>query len=192
MLGAKFGVDRFNSGSSLLDCLGETEALTSLVVSRMLAVNGVRVGYTLNHGGVLRIEPPLVATWKECELFLEAFEDTLAALESRDTAYFTAHLTGINVDAKDIKPQSRPNVRRQPVTDKDNRFAFLLHPLTLRDYASIDPSLSILPDLQLSRLAERIAENFDPFVIGDAHVVSDTGRTVYGEFVIVPRTAGEL
>src|SRR5262245_61645110 len=163
MLGAKFGVDRFNSGSSLLDCLGETEALTSLVVSRMLAVNGVRVGYTLNHGGVLRIEPPLIATWKECEIFLEAVEDTLAALESRDTAYFTAHLTGVNIDRKDLKPQIRLARRAFHAPDRSARFAFLLHPLTTRDYANIDPSLSILSDQQVSRLAELVAGNFDPF-----------------------------
>jgi acetylornithine/succinyldiaminopimelate/putrescine aminotransferase/predicted amino acid dehydrogenase len=192
MLGVRFGINRFNWGSDLLGCLGETEALTSLVVSRMLAVNGVRLGYTLNQGGVLRIEPPLVATWKECELFLEAFEDTLAAMGSRDTAYFTAHLTGIDIDAKDLKPQRRPDVCRFPVTERGNRFAFLMHPLTVRDYAIIDPSLSILADQQISRLADCVAENFDPFVIGDAHIVSKTGQTAYGEFIIVPRTAGEL
>jgi acetylornithine/succinyldiaminopimelate/putrescine aminotransferase/predicted amino acid dehydrogenase len=190
MLGVTFGVNRFNWGSGLLGCLGETEALTSLVVSRMLAVNGVRLGYTLNHGGALRVEPPLVATWKQCEDFLEAFEDTLAALETRDTAYFTAHLTGINVD--DFKPQSRPSVYRFSALDRGDRFAFLLHPLTTRDYANLDPSLAILSDQQISRLAECVAENFDPFVVGDAHVVSKTGRTAYGEFIIVPRTAGEL
>jgi hypothetical protein len=190
MLGVTFGVNRSNWGAGLLGCLGETEALTSLVVSRMLAVNAVRLGYTLNHGGALRVEPPLVATWKECELFLEAFEDALSALESRDTAYFTAHLTGINVD--DLKPQSRPAVYRPPAPDRGDRFAFLLHPLTTRDYANIDSSLDILSDQQISRLAECVAENFDPFVVGDAHIVSRTGQTTYGEFIIIPRTAGEL
>ena len=192
MLGVSFGVNRFNWGPGLLSCLGETEALTSLVVSRMLEVNGVRLGYTLNQGGVLRIEPPLIATWKECELFLEAFEDTLAALESRNTAYFTAHLTGINVDGNDLKPQGRSNVHQFPVMDRGNRFAFLLHPLTTRDYANIDPSLSTLSDQQISRLVECVAENFDPFVVGDAYIVSKTGQSAYGEFIIVPRTAGEL
>lgn len=192
LLGVSFGVNRLNWDSGLLGCLGETEALTSLVVSRMLAVNGVRVGYTLNRGGVLRIEPPLIAAWKECELFLEAFEDTLTALESRNTAYFTAHLTGIDVDANDLKPQSRPPVCQFPAPHRGDRFAFLLHPLTARDYATIDPSLSILSDQQISRLAECVAENFDPFVIGDAHIVSKTGQTAYGEFIILPRTAGEL
>jgi len=192
MLGVRFGINRFNCGPGLLGCLGETEALTSLVVSRMLEMNGVRLGYTLNHGGVLRIEPPLVATWKECEVFLEAFEDTLTALGARNTAYFTAHLTGINVGVNDLKPQSHPGVCQFLMTEKCNRFAFLLHPLTVRDYASIDPSLSILSERQVSRLAECVAENFDPFVIGDAHIVSKTGQTAYGEFIIVPRTAGEL
>jgi acetylornithine/succinyldiaminopimelate/putrescine aminotransferase/predicted amino acid dehydrogenase len=192
MLGICFGINRFNLDSSLLGYLGETEALTALVVSRMLTVGGVRLGYTLNHGGVLRIEPPLIATWKECELFLEAFGNTLAALESRNTAYFTSHLTGINIDVNDLRHQRRPNACRPYVTDRDNRFAFLLHPLTVRDYANIDPSLGILSDRQVSRLAECVAENFDPFVIGDAHIVSKTGQTAYGEFIIVPRTAEEL
>ena len=192
MLGIRLGINRFNWGSGLLGCLGENEALASLVVSRMLAVSGVRLGYTLNDGGVLRIEPPLIATWKECELFLEAFEDTLDALELRNTAYFTTHLTGIDVDVKELKPQGRSNVYQFPVTDRVNRFAFLLHPLTVRDYANIDTSLSILSDRQVARLASCVAENFDPFVIGDAHVVSKTGQTAYGEFIIVPRTAEEL
>ncbi|HKQ73445.1 MAG TPA: aminotransferase class III-fold pyridoxal phosphate-dependent enzyme [Blastocatellia bacterium] len=192
MLGASFGANHFNWDSGLLGCLGGTEALTSLVVSRMLTVNGVRLGYTLNHGGVLRIEPPLIATWKECELFLEAFEDTLAALESRNTAYFTAHLTGANVDVNGLKPQVCQKVLRFPIADRGNRFAFLVHPLTVRDYANIDPSLSILSDPQISRLAECVAENFDPFVAGDAQIVSKTGQTAYGEFIVVPRTAEEL
>jgi len=192
MLGVSFGINRFNWGSGLLGCLGETEALTALVVSRMLTVSGVRLGYTLNHGGVLRIEPPLIATWKECELFLKAFDETLAALELRNTAYFTSHLTGIDVDANHLKPQSRSNVYQFPAADRSNRFAFLLHPLTTRDYTNIDPSLSVLSDRQLSRLAECVAENFDPFVIGDAHVVSKTGQSAYGEFIVVPRTAEEL
>jgi acetylornithine/succinyldiaminopimelate/putrescine aminotransferase/predicted amino acid dehydrogenase len=190
MLGVTFNINRFNWGSGLLGCLGETEALTSLVVSRMLAVNGVRLGYTLNHGGALRVEPPLVATWEECEIFLEAFEDTLAALESRNTAYFTAHLTGINVD--ELKPQSQATVYGVPAPDRGDRFAFLLHPLTMRDYANIDSSLGVLSDQQISRLAQCVAENFDPFVVGDAHIVSKTGQTAYGEFIIIPRTAGEL
>jgi acetylornithine/succinyldiaminopimelate/putrescine aminotransferase/predicted amino acid dehydrogenase len=194
MLGVSFGVNRFNFDSSLLGCLGETEALTSLVVSRMLAVGGVRLGYTLNHGGALRIEPPLIATWGECECFLEAFENTIAALKSRNMAYFTSHLTGINVDGDDLKLQSHPKVRRFSVakTNSGNRFAFLIHPLTARDYANIDPSLGMLSDSQISRLAACIAENFEPFVVGDAHIVSNTGETAYGEFIIVLRTAEEL
>jgi predicted amino acid dehydrogenase len=64
--------------------------------------------------------------------------------------------------------------------------------LTVRDYANIDPSLGALSDRQISRLAECVAENFDPFVVGDAHIVSKTGQTAHGEFIIVPRTAEEL
>src|SRR5215470_7063436 len=113
-------------------------------------------------------------------------------IETGNRWHFTAHLMGANVDVNDLKPKSRSNVCQFPLTDRDNRFALILHPLTVGDYANIDPSLSVLSDQQISRLAECVAENFDPFVVGDAHIVSKTGQAAYGEFIIVPRTAGEL
>jgi hypothetical protein len=43
-----------------------------------------------------------------------------------------------------------------------------------------------------SRGLSRVAGNFDPFVIGAAHIISKTGQAAYGEFIIVARTAAEL
>ncbi len=200
MLGIRFGITRYNYDSGLLGCLGETEVLTSLVVSYMLNLDGVRLGYTLNQGGVLRIEPPLIATWAECELFLAAFERALVKLDERNTANFTAHLTGLATvldepaaagAAATVTPITAM-ARRLPVSAADGRFAFLLHPLTESNYADIDPSLRVLSAKQIRRLAGCVADNFDPFVIGDARIVSDTGQSAYGEFIIVPRTAREL
>ena len=191
ILGLRFGIDRETWGSSLLGCLGETEFLTPLVVSHMLSVHRVRMGYTLNQGGVLRIEPPLTAGRAECDEFLNAMDATLACLSRRDTAQFTAHMTG----AKSVQPVSRPT-SSQPLrlrrSQGEGRFAFLFHPLTTRNYADADPTLQQLNDEQLGRLARCVSDNFDPFVIGDAVIQTPSGGKAFGEFIAVPRTAEEL
>lgn len=192
MLGIHFGVNRYTWDSGLLGCLGQTEILTSLVVSHMLNVSGVRLGYTLNQGGVLRVEPPIIATWKECEVFLDAFEKTIRALDGRDTARFTAHITGLKADGTNPGPRPRRTAPRFSPSEGEAHFAFLLHPLTPRNYADIDDSLDPLSDEQITQLAAPIAENFDPFVIGEARIISDTGATAYGDFILLPRTAREL
>jgi predicted amino acid dehydrogenase len=55
-----------------------------------------------------------------------------------------------------------------------------------------DSATPYTSDRQISRLAVRVAGNFDPFVIGDAHIVSKTGQATYREFIIAARTAAEL
>jgi hypothetical protein len=52
--------------------------------------------------------------------------------------------------------------------------------------------LLIFSDGQISRLVARVAGNFDPFMIDDAHIISKTGQAAYGEFIIVVSTAAEL
>jgi acetylornithine/succinyldiaminopimelate/putrescine aminotransferase/predicted amino acid dehydrogenase len=192
MLGVKFGISRESWEDSLLGCLGDTEFFTPLVVSHMLNLHGVRVGYTLNHGGILRIEPPLVAGREQCNEFLDAFEKLLVALSRRDTAQFTAHLTGFErADSRRPAPRLIPrrHVRRK---QGEGRFAFLFHPLTVRNYADADASLQQLSPPELNKLAECVSENFDPFVVGDAVIEASSGRTAYGEFIVVPHTAEEL
>lgn len=192
MLGIQFGINRHNYPHSFLGCLGETEVLTALVVSYMLNFERVRLGYTLNQDGVLRIEPPLIATWGDCTFFLEAFENTITKLDRRNTALFTAHITGRNIDTDDTVGQTPVKQRRLRAAADDGRFAFILHPLTESNYAELDASLSVLSDQQLRRLGRCMADNFDPFVIGEARIISDCGKSAYGEFIIVPRTAEEL
>jgi predicted amino acid dehydrogenase len=152
----------------------------------------VRVGYTLNNGGVLRIEPPLTAGWEECTRFLDALAFTVSKLANGNTAELTAHISGYQeADTFTELPVARkpPKVERHP---QDSRFAFVLHPLTLRNYVDADHTLSPLSDEEINRLSQGLADNFDPFVIGEARVVSDTGKSAYGEFILVPRTASEL
>ena len=191
MLGITFGANRYDWDSGLLGCFGGTEIFTSLVVSWLLNRENVRVGYTLNQGGVLRVEPPLTASWKECKSFLEALEQTLIALDRRNIAFFTAHISGLDLDQANVQLTSS-KAERFPISTDAGRFAFLLHPLTLDNYSDIDPSLALLNEDQMQHLANCVADNCDPCVIGEASVVSRTGARAHGEFIIIPRTAQEL
>ncbi|MBL8151399.1 MAG: aminotransferase III, partial [Blastocatellia bacterium] len=112
--------------------------------------------------------------------------------EHRNTAYFTAHITDLDMESFNLKKRTTSKVKQFSVKQDDARFAFLLHPLTIRNYADVDHSLEVLSDDQISRLAEAVADNFDPFVLGDAYITSKTGRRAYGEFIIIPRTAKEF
>lgn len=199
LLGMSFGLDRHSVETGLLGYLGEQEALTALAVSHLLHVEGIRVGYTLNHGGVLRIEPPLTATWDECEYFLQALERVLRRIDRGDLAALTAQVTGFEpspaaIDELGIEialavPERRPVIEPRR---GDGRFAFLVHPLAWKDYADIDDSLSVLSDDQIATLSTTIADNFDPLVIGETRIVGENGKAAYGEFILVPRRAEEL
>ena len=75
---------------------------------------------------------------------------------------------------------------------REGRFAFLVHPLDLENYAEFDPSLAAFTREELAELAGRWNHLLEPFRIGQTRVVSATGATAYGEFYVVPRTADEL
>jgi predicted amino acid dehydrogenase len=201
LLGLRFGLDRYSVEQGLLGYLGEQEALTALIVSYLLHVEGVRVGYTLNQGGILRIEPPLTATWEECLFLLHALERVLVLLDRGDLPALTAQVTGFRLPApaKPEKPlltiaASKAYARRRPVklSPSDGRFAFLVHPLGWSDYTDADSTLSVLSEDQLATLSSALAENFDPFVIGETRVVARNGAVAYGEFILIPRRAEEL
>jgi acetylornithine/succinyldiaminopimelate/putrescine aminotransferase/acyl-CoA synthetase (AMP-forming)/AMP-acid ligase II/predicted amino acid dehydrogenase/acyl carrier protein len=195
LLGVTFGLNRDSVDEGLLGYLGEQEALTGIVVSHLLHVEAIRVGYTLNQGGVLRIEPPLTATWDECSLFLESLGRVLARIERRNLAVLTTSVTGYRpvpavAESAPTPPQLRP--RRYEPQRGEGRFAFLAHPLAWKDFGDIDSSLSVLNDEQLGKLSTALGDNFDPLVIGETRVVGKNGKSAYGEFILVPRRAEEL
>lgn len=200
LLGLRFGLNRYSVEHGMLGYLGEQEAFTALVVSHLLHVEGVRLGYTLNQGGVLRIEPPLTATWDECLFLLKALEHVLLHLERRDLAALTAHVTGLRLpDATEPRPRvevsdagAQVKRRHHEARPGDGRFAFLVHPLAWKDYVDVDSTLSVLSDDQLATLSSAFADNFDPFVIGETRVVGKNGKAAYGEFILVPRRAEQL
>lgn len=203
LLGLRFNIDRHSAADGLLGYLGEQEAFTLLLASHLLHVEGVRVGCTLNQGGVLRIEPPLTATWDECLFLLRALERLLLRLERRDMAVLTAQVTGLDLEmleASELEappaeiaatvPQARH--RRNGYQPDDGRFAFLVHPLAWKDYSDLDSTLSVLFEDQLAKLSSAIADNFDPLVIGETRIIGKNGKAAYGEFILVPRRAEEL
>ena len=200
LLGLRFQINRHTMPGGLLGFFGEQEMFTLLVASHLLHFEGVRVGCTLNQGGVLRIEPPLNATWGECLYLLRGLERVLLRLERGDLSVLTAHVTGLelpaaafDVPAVEVVPaevtEARPRV--EPRCD-DGRFAFLVHPLAWKDYSNLDHTLSPLSEEQLATLSTAIADNFDPVVIGETRVVGANGKAAYGEFILVPRRAEEL
>jgi acetylornithine/succinyldiaminopimelate/putrescine aminotransferase/acyl-CoA synthetase (AMP-forming)/AMP-acid ligase II/predicted amino acid dehydrogenase/acyl carrier protein len=195
-LGLRLGLDRHSVNDGLLGYLSEQEALTAIVVSHLLHVEGVRVGFTLNHGGVLRIEPPLTASWEECQFFLAALERVFVRIDRRNLAALTSQVTGFRpaVAAEVAKPRL-PEVQRRTRIEAgsgDGRFAFLVHPLAWKDYGDIDESLAPLSGEQLAKLSGALADNFDPMVVGETRIVGEHGKAAYGEFILVPRRAEEL
>lgn len=197
MLGLQFGIDRHSSGGGILGHLAEEDILTAVVVSHLLNFEGVRVGYSLNRQGILRVQPPLIATWKECEIFLGVLEKVLAKLDSRETDRLIAHIadhdprqTVIAMPADRSAP--RPALRHPRPSEQDGRFAFLVHPLINRDYAELDRKLAPFNEQQLERVSDAIADNFDPFAIGETLIRSDVGQTAYGEYLIIPRCTEQL
>ncbi|MGB4682216.1 MAG: aminotransferase III, partial [Dethiobacteria bacterium] len=72
------------------------------------------------------------------------------------------------------------------------RFAFLVHPLDLQSYSQFDPSLRLFSEDELAQLAEKWSSLVRPFVISRVAISSECGARARGEFIVVPRTAGEL
>jgi predicted amino acid dehydrogenase len=171
----------------------EQGGLAPLFASYLLNVEGVRLAPTLNGADVLRIEPPLTATWAECEVVLGALERALAVLDTGDAGRL---LHGILTGAPPSAPltprpaqTSRARVRPGP---GDGRFAFLLHPLDLASYRDFDPTMRTLDAAALEAAAGCLHGLGKPAVVSEARVVGEGGRAAFGEFIVVPRTAEEL
>ncbi|OUM94096.1 MAG: aminotransferase III [Firmicutes bacterium ZCTH02-B6] len=87
---------------------------------------------------------------------------------------------------------SEPSTHSAKPEEEEGRFAFLVHPLDLRNYTEFDRSFEPYTEEELHRLTERFNSLVEPFVIGTARIVSQTGQRAYGEFVVVPRTTRQL
>jgi acetylornithine/succinyldiaminopimelate/putrescine aminotransferase/predicted amino acid dehydrogenase len=192
LLGIRFTTDRSLWPESLLGVALEQGFFTPLFASYMLNVEGVRVAPTLNGKSVIRIEPALTISWRQCERLLTALERTLAMFATGDTGRILASiLAGRAEPMPRTTPPEKPwvQVRRQP---GERRFAFLMHPLDYANAVDLDPSLAYLDGSSLETVVRKVSDLVEPFVVSHGRVVSKTGETIFGEFITLPRTAEEL
>jgi acetylornithine/succinyldiaminopimelate/putrescine aminotransferase/predicted amino acid dehydrogenase len=192
LLGIRFAGDRLLWPESLLGVALEQECFTPLFASYMLNVEEVRVAPTLNGKSVIRIEPALTMTWSQCERLLSALERTIALFATGDTGRILASI---------IEGQPQPLVWATPPEKlwvqvkprpAERRFAFLMHPLDYGNAVDFDSSLAYLDDRSLEAAVRMVSGLVDPFVVSHGRVVAKTGETIYGEFIVLPRTAEQL
>lgn len=195
MLGLEFAMSRDDFPDCLLSVLSEQESLTPLIASYLLNVEGLRVAPTLNGHTVIRLEPPLTITWKECRAALESLEGVLKVLDAGNTLEILRPVLDLDeqITCSAPRPKKHPSSHYQPSADpREGRFAFLVHPLDLDNYYEFDPSLAVLSREKLEQLAELGSEIMEPFVIGRTVVESPAGQRAYGDFIVLPFTAREM
>jgi acetylornithine/succinyldiaminopimelate/putrescine aminotransferase/predicted amino acid dehydrogenase len=208
LLGIRFTGERDRWPESLVGVALEQGFFTPLFASYMLNVEGVRVAPTLNGKSVIRIEPALTISWRQCERLLAALERSLAQFATGDTGRILASvLAGRQVESSRagaslplprnarLRDSSRlpekPWVKIRPLR-AERRFAFLMHPLEYANAVDLDPSLAYLDAASLQEVVRNVSGLVEPFVVSQGRVVSATGATIYGEFITLPRTAEEL
>lgn len=194
MLGIDFGNNRDSYPKSMLGIMAEQEMLASLIASYLLNVNKIRVAPTLNGSTVIRIEPPLIISKDECDLALNGIEDMLSNLWAGDTSNFLSYLLGkTGKNTTSGFPRKQIYLSKKPLSDSDEgRFAFLVHPVSINNYAEFDSSLSAFSENELKQLVIRWNDMIKPFFVSGVNVVSKSGKRAYGEFISVPRTTEEL
>ncbi len=192
LLGLHFAVNRRTWACSILAVAAEQGGLAPLFAGYMLNVERLRVAPTLNGTDVIRLEPPLTATWDELETALGALERGLQAFARGDAAR-VLHGIRTGVDRPRAAVRSRPPTRAtaRPRVG-DGRFAFLLHPLELRSYADFDPTLRSLSIDELRQAVGCVHGLVPPAVVSEVRISSALGAHAYGELVMIGHTAAEL
>ncbi len=193
MLGLEFGVDMNTYGrTSLLGVMAEQEGLTPVLSSYLLNVEGLRVAPTLNGASVIRIEPPLIVTKEQCDFAIRAIDRMLSYLAQGNMAELIGHLLGIE-SRPQVLPAPTRRVLPEPSDDpEEGRWAFLVHPVDLRNYPEIEQSFQVFTEEEIQALADRWNDLLEPFVVGTTRIVAKNGKTAYGEFIVVPRTAQQF
>jgi acetylornithine/succinyldiaminopimelate/putrescine aminotransferase/predicted amino acid dehydrogenase len=192
LLGISFGVDRDTWPGSLLGVAAEQGLFTPLFASYLLNAEGIRVAPTLNGKSVIRIEPPLTFDRQHCDELLGALRRALEVFSRGDTGQILkAIFRGAPQPALALvgAPESRTWI--EPAQD-ETRFAFLLHPLDVPNFAEFDPTLAALSPAELAGALSDVRCMIEPFVLSRARVTSRTGQSIYGEFITLPWTAAEM
>lgn len=193
MIGVEVGCDMNTWGrTSLLGVMAEQESLTPILSSYLLNVEGIRVAPTLNGAAVIRIEPPLIATREECDRVIAAFDRTLGYLAQGNTAELIGHLMGVGSRPQILPAPARRTPAEPTGEPNEGRFAFLVHPVDLRNYPEMDQSLGVLSMDEIAELTDRFNGLLEPFVAGSTRLVANDGSAAYGEFIAIPYTADQF
>jgi len=218
MLGLELGIERRHFAGSLLGVTVEQELLAPAVSAYLLNREMIRVAPTLNGGSVIRIEPPLIISAAQCRRALEGIAAMLAVLNEANTAKFFSFLVSDEFHRGEPEktaapgpapPSAGPQIAAEPsfweraghagaaagaadAASGAGRFAFLVHPLDLQSFPQFDQSLLSFSEDELARLAKKWSSLVQPFVISRVSIKSKDGSRACGEFIVVPRTAGEL
>jgi len=193
MLGIEFKADKGVFPGSLLGIMGEQELFTPAVSSYLLNVERLRVAPTLNGNDVIRIEPPLVMSLKQCDDAVDKIGNVLNVLKKGSTSRFLSYLIDTQRDINYSEMRSKKVSQTTNGANHDyGRFAFLVHPLNLKNYCDFDESLYDLDEIELAQLTDKFSDITRPFVISGADIISKCGSKAYGEFIAIPRTAEQL
>ncbi|RKD32764.1 aminotransferase class III-fold pyridoxal phosphate-dependent enzyme [Thermohalobacter berrensis] len=192
MLGIEFCEKKDIFPGSFIGIMAEQKLLTPIISSYLLNVEKLRVAPTLNGENVIRIEPPLIVTESECYEALNKIESMLEVLNRKNTAEFLSYLINVDKSKREYKEVESREIKEVEVKEKDERFAFLIHPLDLKNYTDYDKSLLSFNNNELAELTSKWGDIVEPFVVSSTRIVSKSGKTAYGEFIVVPRTAEEF
>lgn len=192
MIGMELGITKENLPDGLLGIVAEQEFLSPIVSSYLLNVERLRVAPTLNGAAVIRLEPPLIISQAQCEQAMDSVERMAARLDTGNTASFLAHLVGVEPPSI-IKTEivTKPALKPTGVAN-EGRFAFLVHPLYLKNFTEFDETLAQFTEGQLKDLVWRWNDLVEPFPICQARITSKTGQQAFGDFICICRTSQEL
>ena len=215
MLGLELSTGGSHFAGTLLKVVAEQELLAPAVSAYLLNREGIRVAPTLNGGSVIRIEPPLIISGAQCRRVLAGVAAMLAELDKADTANFFSFLVSgeqLGKKGSAVASAAPSNGRHSPgapahekkgdhggaaAGEADDlpaagRFAFLVHPLDLNSFSQFDQSLLSFSEAELAVLTKKWSSLVRPYVISRVNVESRNGSHAAGEFIVLPRTAGEL
>ncbi len=210
MLGIEFPADRKTFADSLLGIMTDQKLLTPVISSFLLNKENIRVAPTLNGKNTIRIEPPLIMNKEQCEKIITGLNNMLEILHKKNTALFVSYLINTELDVSDISTNiSSPATSSQSSDDKTTkkdinlsgiskkknntgRFAFLIHPLDLKNYREFDESLKAFSQKELAELTQRWNNMVEPFSLAETKIKSITENKAVGEFIVIPRTSRKL
>ncbi|MCK4258942.1 MAG: aminotransferase class III-fold pyridoxal phosphate-dependent enzyme [Halanaerobiales bacterium] len=193
MLGIEFGIDRNTFPGSFLGIMAEQDLLTPVVSSYLLNNEKLRVAPTLNGNHVIRIEPPLNITENQCLAAIQGIEKMLEVLNEGNTAKFLSYLIDTDSNKQYNKFVHKHESRVfSSGSDDEGRFAFLIHPVDLKNYCEFDESLYIFNENELHQLTSSWTNMVEPFAVSQTKIISASGKEAFGEFIAIPKTAEQL